>query len=114
MPPTPRQETTSYEPNLAPGAAPMERPIIPTRRAAVGRFEPPNRVFLREMRTAQILLLTTCVAISSLSAAGGLKVGDFAPQFSLPGSDGKSYDLATYKGKQVVVLAWFAKAFTGG
>jgi peroxiredoxin Q/BCP len=66
------------------------------------------------MRTAQILLLTTCVAISSLSAAGGLKVGDSAPQFSLPGSDGKPYSLASYKGKQVVVLAWFAKAFTGG
>jgi thioredoxin-dependent peroxiredoxin len=66
------------------------------------------------MRTAQILLLTTCVTISSLSAAGGLKVGDSAPQFSLPGSDGKSYSLASYKGKQVVVLAWFAKAFTGG
>src|SRR5437867_3683318 len=66
------------------------------RRAASGGS---NRVFLREMRTAQILLLTTCVAISSLSAAGGLKVGDSAPQFSLPGSDGKSYSLASYKGK---------------
>jgi peroxiredoxin Q/BCP len=66
------------------------------------------------MRAVPILLLTTCVAISSLSAAGGLKVGDIAPQFSLPGSDGKSYSLTDYKGKQVVVLAWFAKAFTGG
>jgi peroxiredoxin Q/BCP len=68
----------------------------------------------REMRAAQIFLLTTCVATSSLSAAGGLKVGDPAPQFSLAGSDGKSYSLASFKGKQVVVLAWFAKAFTGG
>ena len=66
------------------------------------------------MRAAQILLLTTCVAISGLSAAGGLKVGDPAPPFSLAGSDGKSYNLASFKGKQVVVLAWFAKAFTGG
>ena len=66
------------------------------------------------MRAAQILLLATCVASSSLSAAGALKVGDPAPQFSLPGSDGKSYSLASYKGRQVVVLAWFAKAFTGG
>jgi len=66
------------------------------------------------MRGAQILLLTTCVAISSLSAADGLKVGDPAPQFSLIGSDGNSYRLASYKGKQVVVLVWFAKAFTGG
>jgi peroxiredoxin Q/BCP len=66
------------------------------------------------MRGVPTLLLTTCVAISSLSAASDLKVGDIAPQFSLPGSDGRSYSLTGYKGKQVVVLAWFAKAFTGG
>jgi peroxiredoxin Q/BCP len=48
------------------------------------------------------------------SAAVELAVGDTAPPFSLPGSDGKTYRLADYKGQQVVVLAWFAKAFTGG
>ncbi len=42
-----------------------------------------------------------------------LKVGDPAPPFSLPGSDGKTHTLAEYKGK-TVVLAWFPKAFTGG
>ena len=41
-----------------------------------------------------------------------LKVGDSAPPFSLPGSDGKMYTLANYTGRQVVVLAWFAKAFS--
>ena len=66
------------------------------------------------MRAAQIFLLTIWMAIVSLSAAAGVKVGDQAPQFSLPGSDGNSYSLTSYKGKQVVVLAWFAKAFTGG
>jgi len=49
-----------------------------------------------------------------VSAAPELKVGDPAPLFSLRGSDGKTYSLADYKGKQTVVLAWFAKAFTGG
>ena len=43
-----------------------------------------------------------------------LKPGDAAPAFSLPGSDGKTHDLAGYHGKQVVVIAWFPKAFTGG
>jgi peroxiredoxin Q/BCP len=42
-----------------------------------------------------------------------LKVGDAAPPFSLPGSDGKTHTLAEYRGK-TVVLAWFPKAFTGG
>ena len=41
-------------------------------------------------------------------------MGDQAPAFSLPGSDGKTYTLADYKGKSAVVLAWFPKAFTGG
>jgi len=42
-----------------------------------------------------------------------LNVGDKAPDFSLPGSDGKVHKLSDYKGK-TVVLAWFPKAFTGG
>jgi peroxiredoxin Q/BCP len=43
-----------------------------------------------------------------------LKEGDQAPAFDLPGSDGKTYRLADFKGKSAVVLAWFPKAFTGG
>jgi hypothetical protein len=46
--------------------------------------------------------------------AGELRVGDPAPEFSLPGSDGRTYRLSEYHGRQAVVLAWFAKAFTGG
>ena len=43
-----------------------------------------------------------------------LKVGDVAPAFKLQASDGKTYNLADYKGKSAVVLAWFPKAFTSG
>ena len=43
-----------------------------------------------------------------------LKVGDPAPDFTLPATDGKTYTLGKdLKGKWVV-LAWFPKAFTGG
>ncbi|MGH7339341.1 MAG: peroxiredoxin family protein [Candidatus Rokuibacteriota bacterium] len=35
-----------------------------------------------------------------------------APDFSLPGSDGRTYSLSSYAGRQTVVLAWFTKAFT--
>ena len=52
-------------------------------------------------------------AAATIPGSSELKVGDAAPDFSLPGSDGKTYQLADYKGRQAVVLAWFAKAFTG-
>jgi thioredoxin-dependent peroxiredoxin len=42
-----------------------------------------------------------------------LKPGDPAPDFSLPGSDGRTYRLKDLAGRPVVV-AWFPKAFTGG
>ena len=72
------------------------------------------------MKTLTLLGLCAGVAawlgcgIASAHAAEAPKAGDFAPDFSLPGSDGKVYRLADFKGKQVVVVAWFPKAFTGG
>lgn len=53
-------------------------------------------------------------ANAAIPALRVLAVGDMAPEFSLPGSDGKQYDLASYRGRQSVVLAWFSKAFTEG
>ena len=42
------------------------------------------------------------------------EVGRPAPGFKLPGSDGKTYDLESYRGRRAVVLAWFPKAYTPG
>ncbi len=50
----------------------------------------------------------------SLNALAAVKVGDIAPDFTLQASDGKTYKLSSFRGKQAVVIAWFPKAFTGG
>ena len=60
------------------------------------------------------LVVVAAPALVAERARAELKVGDVAPDFSLPGSDGRTYKLSDYRGKQVVVLAWFAKAFTSG
>lgn len=72
------------------------------------------------MRTSRAQpLLATLLALACLSggtavAAEELKVGSLAPEFSLVGSDGRTHTLSEHRGKRVVVLAWFPKAFTGG
>jgi len=69
------------------------------------------------MRNAVIL---AAVLMMGTGAANGqtppveLKVGDVAPDFSLPASDGKTYKLSDFKSKRAVVVAWFPKAYTSG
>ena len=75
--------------------------------------------------TKLALVSAVCMSLTAWAAggqqAGGgqqppvskLKAGDPAPEFSLPGTDGKTHKLSDYKGK-TVVLAWFPAAFTGG
>ncbi len=41
-----------------------------------------------------------------------LRAGDPAPDFTLTASDGRTYRLADFRGRQMVVIAWFPKAFT--
>jgi peroxiredoxin Q/BCP len=66
------------------------------------------------MRLGKFFALLVVFSLSSLATAETLKVGEQAPAFSLQGSDGNTYNLADYVGKQAVVLAWFPKAFTSG
>jgi thioredoxin-dependent peroxiredoxin len=68
------------------------------------------------MRNAWILaaVLMMATGTNAQTPAPELKVGDQAPDFSLPGTDGKTHKLSDYKGKKAVVVAWFPKAFTSG
>jgi len=69
------------------------------------------------MKAVFVLTMLTVMALglaASPSAAGDLKVGDSAPNFKLQASDGKTYQLTDFKGKEAVVLAWFPKALTSG
>src|SRR4030095_5675187 len=68
------------------------------------------------MLRAGLLVVAIAASIPASSVVtqqpAQLKVGDQAPPFTLVGSDGRTYSLADYRGKQVGVLAWFGTAFT--
>ncbi len=73
------------------------------------------------MRLRALLSIGLAAVVGIVSTMTGrgqapveLKVGDAAPAFSLPGSDGKTHSLSDSVGKRAIVLAWFPKAFTGG
>jgi peroxiredoxin Q/BCP len=69
---------------------------------------------MRPSTTLALLTLLGAAALAAAAAPTELKVGDMAPNFKLQASDGKTYQLSDFKGKQAVVLAWFPKAFTSG
>jgi len=69
------------------------------------------------MKLASLVVAGLCglsLLVSNGSAADALKVGDDAPDFTMTGTDGKTYKLSDFKGKQAVVVAWYPRAFTGG
>lgn len=47
-------------------------------------------------------------------ATTNLKVGDVAPDFTLPSDQNTSVSLSSYRGKKSVILAFYVLAFTGG
>ncbi len=72
----------------------------------------------RAIRVAALVLaassfLTTHTTGQAAAPVPELKIGDMAPDFTLPASDGQTYTLSKLRGKHVI-LAWFPKAFTGG
>src|SRR5215470_18422442 len=66
---------------------------------------------MRALLTATLVL---GLASAAMAQTADLKVGDQAPNFKLQATDGKTYQLSDFKGKEAVVLAWFPKAFTQG
>jgi peroxiredoxin Q/BCP len=87
----------------------------------MARIEVQSRVY-SPMRLRTIATTIRAAATGVANAALGrvaptdvnLRVGDPAPDFTLPGSDGRTYQLSHYRSRQAVVIAWFPKAFTGG
>ncbi|MBZ2183977.1 MAG: redoxin domain-containing protein [Bryobacter sp.] len=73
------------------------------------------------MERRSFLLTTATVSSTSWLLAQApappkthLKVGDAAPDFSVPTTLGKPFKLSDFKGKNGVVVAFFPAAFTGG
>ena len=53
--------------------------------------------------------------VETIAESNMLEVGDIAPDWTLPGSDGETYKLSKQlKKNAVVVLAWYPKAYTRG
>lgn len=73
-----------------------------------------NTKFGQQPSSVPKLLLSLLLLSTSMFSQAALEVGDRAPAFTLPGSDGKSYTLDDFRDKAYVVIAFFPKAFTGG
>jgi|SoiMetStandDraft_2_1073263.scaffolds.fasta_scaffold06805_3 thioredoxin-dependent peroxiredoxin len=80
---------------------------------------------------AIVVSLVNVIAQRIDASSVELQPGDAAPDFVLPGSDGRTYRLSEFagrlregsgeprrseaeSGRRAVVIAWFPKAFTGG
>jgi peroxiredoxin len=73
------------------------------------------------MRLKRLLAVSAALSFGLLAQgppgappSSTLKVGDKAPDFTLPSTDGKPVHLADLIGKSTIVLAFFPAAFTGG
>lgn len=76
----------------------------------------------RIVTIAASLLLALSVLSSTVQAQDqqaaitttNLKVGDVAPDFTLPSDQHTSVSLSSFRGKKTVIVAFYVLAFTGG
>ncbi len=75
----------------------------------------------RRMKLHIATLVLTALAWGSWASAqqaqqimSNLKVGDAAPDFTLPDQNNKLVKLSDFRGKKQVVLAFYVLAFTSG
>ena len=61
-----------------------------------------------------ICLIFSACSTDNTTMSEDLEIGSKAPEFSLPGTDGKTYSLSDFENKKYVVVAWYPKALTGG
>ena len=65
-------------------------------------------------KTILSAVLAVMAATAQTPPKTHLKVGDAAPEFTLPSTAGKPVKLSEFKGKKNIVLAFYPAAFTGG
>ena len=73
-----------------------------------------RRVLQLAMLLSFLLVSMAAIAQQPATLSTHLKVGDPAPDFSLPDQNGKQTKLSDFKGRKNVVLAFYVLAFTGG
>jgi peroxiredoxin len=69
---------------------------------------------MRCTKLSILAILFGGLALAQAPATTALKVGETAPDLTLPSTEGGTVHLADYIGKSTVVLAFFPAAFTGG
>lgn len=70
--------------------------------------------FLIAFLLVPMLGLAACAQTAPAPPPMTLKVGNMAPDFTLPDTTGQKVTLSEFRGKNNVVLAFFVLAFTGG
>jgi cytochrome oxidase Cu insertion factor (SCO1/SenC/PrrC family) len=60
-----------------------------------------------------LMLFSAFVLLGNAASATALKVGDKAPDFSLPATSAEKISLSDYLGKKPVVVFFYVNAFSG-